>query len=105
MLNVRVWVCSECKTEHKRDENSSKHIGERGMLTLYPTSWEKPYTRAEASASIEACSIEQANREHEQPNISSVDGRIYSVESDIIFIVNSTWIRINSTFHECLYLN
>ena len=60
MLNVRVWVCSECKTEHKRDENSSKHIGERGMLILYPTSWEKPYTRAEASASIEACSIEQA---------------------------------------------
>ena len=66
MLTVRVWVCSVCDTEHQRDENSSEHIGERGMK-IHSLSWQNPSARAEASASIEACSYEQAKREHEQP--------------------------------------
>lgn len=66
MLTVRVWVCSNCGFEHERDENSSEHIGERGMK-IHSLSWQNPSARADASASIEACSYKQVHREHEQP--------------------------------------
>ena len=60
-VTVRQWVCSACTTEHDRDENAGENIAERG-ITLVQTQ-----RRAEASASIEACSKKQAHREHEQP--------------------------------------
>jgi putative transposase len=66
MLTVRVWVCSNCGFEHERDENSSEHIGERGMK-IHSLSWKNLSARAEASASFEACYHEQVHREHEQP--------------------------------------
>ena len=49
-VTVRQWVCSACGAEHDRDENGGENIAERG-ITLVRTQ-----CRAEASASIEACS-------------------------------------------------